>query len=119
MRGAWCVAVFWAILAMDDAGKKNILVGFGWIWLDLPGFTWIYLEGHEGKKQKAETVKSEREVHCEGQRPDNRRQKPANHGKKSSLRWRLGGLIVNPHRCLRLAMGQWRGARQTDVVKKK
>jgi hypothetical protein len=34
-----------------------------------------------------------------------------NHGKKSSLSWRLCGLIVNPHRCLRLAMGQWRSAR--------
>jgi hypothetical protein len=115
MRDAWCVAVFWAALAKVDAGKKTI----GWIWLDLPGFAWIYLEGHEGKKQKAETVKSEREVHYEGQRPDNRSQKPANHGKKSSLRWRLRGFIVNPHRCLRLARGQWRGARQTDVVKKK
>jgi hypothetical protein len=42
------VAVFWATLAMDDAGKKNILVGFGWIYLDLPGGPW----GKKSRKQK-------------------------------------------------------------------
>jgi hypothetical protein len=106
MRDAWCVAVFWAILAMDDAGKKIFwldLVGFTWICLDLLGFTWRAMKG-KSRKRKAESRN-------EGQRPDNRSQKPANHGKKSSLRWRLGGLIVNPHRYLRLAMGQRRGAR--------
>jgi hypothetical protein len=36
---------------MDDAGKKNILVGFGWIYRDLPGFTWRAMRG-KSRKQK-------------------------------------------------------------------